>query len=187
MSTLEDLEAPPRPTRHWCLFQGSRRAYAVGLESVAEVVELERLVRLPHSPPRVLGLCTLRREVLPVIGLDRDDGASPEPTGMRPVLILRTSRGTWAVQVAGEGTAVGEGALEGPCPPPEPRAPWLTFLGTVRRGETVYAVIDPETTWKHVREGVETHYAGLWTDATEARHGTAAPTPDAVTTARGGP
>jgi hypothetical protein len=187
MSTLEDLEAPPRPTRHWCLFQGSRRAYAVGLESVEEVVELERLVRLPHSPPRVLGLCTLRREVLPVIGLDRDDGASPEPTGMRPVLILRTSRGTWAVQVAGEGTAVGEGALEGPCPPPEPRAPWLTFLGTVRRGETVYAVIDPETTWKHVREGVETHYAGLWTDATEARHGTAAPTPDAVTTARGGP
>jgi hypothetical protein len=123
-----------------------------------------------------------------VIGLDEDDGASPEPKEKGAVLILRTSRGHWAVQMAEDGTAVGDGALEGPCPPLDPRVPWLTFLGTVRRGATVYAVIDPETTWKHVREGVETHYAGLWNSATEARHGTAAPPPDATeaTATRGG-
>jgi len=134
-----------------------------------EVVECERLVRLPHSPPRVLGLCTLRRELLPVIGLERDDEpGSDRATGKRLLLVLRTSRGTWAVPVAGEGTAVAQGAIDDPCPAPDTGAPWLTFLGTVRRGETVHAAIDLEATWSRVRDGVETYYAGGWFDASAA-------------------
>ena len=166
MSTCYELETSARPTRPWCLFRGLRRAYAVGLESVVEVVDCERLVQLPHSPPRVLGLCMLRRELLPVIGLDRgEEPGSDKTTGRQLVLVLRTGRGTWAVPVAGEGTAVTQATLDEPCPPPDTGSPWLTFLGTVRRGETVHAAIDLETTWAHVRDGVATYHAGGWLDA----------------------
>src|SRR5438874_1226602 len=78
---LDEPEPPPQPPRAWCLFRCGRATLAVGLEAVAEVVEVERLVVLPHSPPRVLGLCALRREVIPVIGLvdPGDEPAGPGP------------------------------------------------------------------------------------------------------------
>ncbi len=65
-------------------------AFAVGLEAVAEVVEVERLVRLPQSPPHVLGLCALRRDVIPVVAVQR---TAAEPSSRFLVLILRTSQG----------------------------------------------------------------------------------------------
>jgi hypothetical protein len=53
----------------------------------------------------------------------------------------------------------------------------------VQRGGTLHRVIEPEATWKHVREGVETYYAGHWVDTTPARD---APDPAAAErTARG--
>ncbi|MFO0909563.1 MAG: chemotaxis protein CheW [Isosphaeraceae bacterium] len=165
MNTLNHVDASVRPSRPWCLFQVAGKTYAIGLESVVEVVEIERLVRFPHSPPRVLGLCTLRREVLPVVGLDPSETADRlEGGGQRLVLILRTSQGNWAIQVSAEGTSVAEGVLEGPSPLPGSNAPWLTFQGFVRRGETSCPVIDPEAMWKHVRGGVESYYAGRWVD-----------------------
>ena len=155
MPGLGEIQSPPPTTRPWCLFQSGPRAYAIGLESVAEVVGVERLVRLPHSPPRVVGLCTLRREVMPVIrfGLEVRSGS-----GGHTLLVLRSGQGPWALEVSSEGTTVAEDALEGIPPEPDPDCPGTTFLGTVRRGETTYAVIDPEATWRGVRAEVETWY-----------------------------
>ena len=155
MPGLDEIQATPRPTRPWCLFQSGPRAYAIGLESVAEVVEVEKLVRLPQSPPRVVGLCTLRREVMPVIGLGpglRSDA------GRHTLLILRTGHGPWALEVSSEGTTVAEDSLDGTPSDPDPDSPGTAFLGTIRRGETAYAVIDPEATWRGVRAEVETWY-----------------------------
>ena len=78
----------------WCLFRSGARPYAVRLDAVAEIVDADGLVRLPLSPPRVLGLFTLRRDVVPVLrmaeGQDDDPGG---PDTKLVVLILRTEGG----------------------------------------------------------------------------------------------
>jgi chemotaxis signal transduction protein len=155
-----------RPTRRpWCLFLSGTGLYAVALDAVAEVVEVERLVGLPQSPPQVLGLCTLRREVIPVIELDRsarDRGAQGVGSGLT-VLVLKTGRGRWALHVNSQGTTVVEDDLGDP-PPVSDHAdgPSLAISGTVRRGDEVYSVIDPEATWKFVRQRVEDWYSNHW-------------------------
>lgn len=149
-----------RATRPWCLFRCGNSAYALGLESVAEVVEIERLVGLPQSPPRVLGLCTLRRDMVPVIGLERQEGpplSERSPASRLLVLILRTPRGTWAVRINDEGTCVAEEPLDDPRPGDDDDGP--VYLGTVRHDGKSYAVIDPEATWRKVRRGVEGSYS----------------------------
>jgi purine-binding chemotaxis protein CheW len=137
----------------------------VALEAVMEVVEVERLVCLPQSPPQVLGLCTLRREVIPVIELDRSarDGKTQGAGSKLTVLILRTGRGRWGFPVNSEGTTVAEEEL-GEKPPAglHVDGPSLGIMGAVRRGEKVYCVIDPEATWRFVRERVEDWYSNHW-------------------------
>jgi purine-binding chemotaxis protein CheW len=147
--------AARRAAPSWCLFRCGHAPFAVRLESVAEVVEIERLVRLPQGPPRVLGLCALRREVIPVVTLEEATHA-PAPTAKTTVLILRTSRGTWGVRIDGLGTVVADGTLE-----PEGRVEdgsGGTFLGTVRRDGLAHAVIDPEATWRDLRQAADDWY-----------------------------
>jgi purine-binding chemotaxis protein CheW len=129
---------------------------------VAEVVEPERLVDLPLRSPGVLGLCTLRREVLPVIDLEETGSevpASASPT-RRLVLVLRTSHGAWGVRIDPEGTVV---AHEAPLAlPPSENESGPVVVATVRRGESSHAVIDPEATWRKLRRGVEDFYLALF-------------------------
>jgi chemotaxis signal transduction protein len=138
---------------------------------VAEVVEFERLVRLPQGPPRVLGLCSLRREVIPVIDLNplgsEPDG--PDPHSVCLALILRTSRGLWAIRVNREGTAVAREPLEEPAAPAL-EGSGLVCVGSIRRGDAWHAVIDPEATWRSVRADVEGWYCDhLGRDTTAKR------------------
>ena len=160
MDPTDPAAAPPptpSPPRAWCCFRCGPASYAVGLDSVAEVVEVERLVRLPHTPPRVLGLCALRRDVVPVVALDRpESGTAGAGPGTLLVLILRHPQGAWGVRIDGEGTVVAEGPLDSAVPDADGSG--LTFLGTVRPEETAYAAIDPEASWRELRRGVEVWY-----------------------------
>jgi purine-binding chemotaxis protein CheW len=166
-------DLPRTPTRPWCLFRCGRAAYAVGLEAVAEVVEVERLVRLPQSPPHVLGLCALRREVIPVVALDRPEGGPAAAFGKLPVLIVRTARGQWGVRIDAEGTAVAEEPLD-PAGPADDGS-GAAFVGTVRRDDTSYAALDPEATWSGLRRGIDEWYGG--TPVRDAPAGADAPSP----------
>jgi chemotaxis signal transduction protein len=174
--TADDTsEAPTTPTRPWCLFRTGGRgrggAFAVGLESVAEVVEVERLVGMPHSPPRVLGLCPLRRELIPAISLDDPDGGggpSPAPSNPSPhagrgkmvMLILRSTQGAWAVRIAPEGTEIVDEPLDAVEAAGTGTGP--TLLGVIRRDGAAHAVIDAEETWRNVRAGVTSWYTDHW-------------------------
>ena len=159
--TVQETNSTPSSKRPWCLFQSGTSAYAVRLETVAEVVEVERLVRVPLAPPRIVGLCTLRRDVIPVVELGE---SALEPSAdlfctKTIVLMLRTTRGIWGVRVNAEGTMVTEenmdefAASENP-----PGQPTGTRLATLRNGTVLYNVIDPETTWHDVRGSVESWY-----------------------------
>src|SRR4051794_7843998 len=139
----------------WCLLHSGARPYAVRLDAVAEIVDADGLVRLPLCPPRVLGLFTLRRDVVPVIrmaeGQDQDRGGLD---ARLVVLILRTEGGVWGIRVD-RGTTVGvEETLNDPGGPPStedgPGGP-----RTVVRGGTTFAVVDPEPAWREVRATIE--------------------------------
>jgi len=166
--TTELLEAPivstrTRPKRPMCLFQSGSEAYAVSLEKVAEVVEVERLVRVPHSPPRIIALCTLRREVIPVVDLNDSPSATEtaELSTKTIVLLLRTSRGIWGVPVSAEGTIVSEESMDEPGLGNR-ATPRGSRIGTLRKGSTTYNVIDPEATWHEIRRSVEAWYHDQW-------------------------
>jgi purine-binding chemotaxis protein CheW len=132
----------------------------VALAAVAEVVEAEQLVRLPLCSPRVLGLCTYRRDLLPVIALGHAPAAARNTADARPVvLILRSEHGSWGVQVDRGVTIVAQGPMDetgslsaGP--------DGAVVIGTIMRGEVIHSVIDTEATWRAVREAVEGWYKG---------------------------
>lgn len=147
----------------WCLFRIESRPYAVGLEGVAAIVEAEGLVRLPLGAPRVLGLCTFHRDVVPVIALDPATGPAPDRARSDPrplVLILRTEPGTWGLRIDRGGTIVAEAPLEDPGTP-RPAAPGgPALIGAVRFGQATHAVLDPESTWRHLRDALQGWFRG---------------------------
>lgn len=155
MSSYPSTPQRTPPTRPWCCFRSGARTYAVDLKAVVEVIETEELVRLPRSPAVILGLCTFRRDVVPVVRLsDKADGEAGGH-GRINVLILRTEQGLWGLRIDRSGTAVTEDVLheEPVSTGGESLAPVL--LGVLRRGETVSAVIDPEPTWQRLRAAIE--------------------------------
>ena len=142
----------------WCLFQSGARPYAVRLDAVAEIVDADGLIRLPMGPPRVLGLFTLRRDVVPVLRMaEGQDGDPGGPDTKLVVLILRTEGGVWGIRVD-RGTTVGveETLIDPDAPPPSgvgPEGP-----RTIVRGGTAFAVVDPESAWREVRATIEGSY-----------------------------
>jgi purine-binding chemotaxis protein CheW len=147
----------------WCLFAIEGRPYAVALAAVAEVVEAEQLVRLPLCSPRVLGLCTYRRDLLPVIALGPGPAAGTATGAANRrliVLILRNEHGTWGIQVDRGVAIVNQGPMdEAGAYPAGPDG--AAVIGTITRGEAIHAVIDAEATWRNVREAIECGYKGV--------------------------
>ncbi len=166
----------PRASRAWCMFRIGTRAYAIGLEAVAEIIEAGGLVRLPLSPPCVLGLCTFRRDVVPVVRLVEEPADAPGGDDARQtILILRTEQGTWGVKIERGGTVVVESPLDDSVAlTAEPAG--LAFLGAIRREGVTYPAIDPERTWRRLREAVERGY-GSPHDRPAARPGETASRP----------
>jgi chemotaxis signal transduction protein len=164
---------------HWfCLFREDGVPMAVPLESVAEVLKTERLVRLPWSPPRVVGLCPYHREVVPVVSMGVPAGGagegiasgpgpthgadgSPEGPGIdagarHVVLILRTEQGTWGVRADAENTIVSRESPDSH--PPTADGSGRVLLGSIRRAATSYDVLDAEATWRELRSAVARWY-----------------------------
>lgn len=146
----------------WCLVRIDERPFAVALNAVAEIVEAEALVRLALCPPRVLGLCAYRRDLLPVIALF-DRPTAPRPPGKGDeralILILHGAHGSWGIRIDRGGADVAEGTLEerGAIPDGD-RGPII--IGSITRAGTTHAVIDTEATWRNVRHELDLWYKG---------------------------
>jgi purine-binding chemotaxis protein CheW len=144
----------------WCLVRIDTRPFAFALHAVAEIVEADEFVGLALCSPRVLGLCTYRRDLLPVIGFSEGQPAASGPAVGRPVvMIVRSEHGTWGIRIDRGGTAVAEGPLDdrgattvGPG--------GAVVIGSITRGETTHAAIDAEATWRNIRDAIERWYKG---------------------------
>jgi chemotaxis signal transduction protein len=158
----------------FCLFRGDAGPMAVPAESVAEVLEIDRLVRLAWSPPQVTGLCPFRREVIPVVrltsssrGAGTDSPGEPvTPTAAEPLaetphdgdhvrsvlLILKAGRSAWGVRSESAWTIMSR-----ECPeyhPPRPDWDGPVLVGTILRGGVRYGVLDIEATWHGLRSAI---------------------------------
>lgn len=164
-----------------CLFRGDAGPMAVPAESVAEVLEIDRLVRLAWSPPQVAGLCPFHREVIPVvrlvasprsIGVDPQgepeestlagppDTASPDAAHARSILlILKGARGAWGIR-----SDSGWTIMSRECPeyhPPRPDGDGPVLVGSVLRAGIRYGVLDPEATWLGLRSAIGHWYGRI--------------------------
>ena len=112
---MSDFEHPqePRKPRPWLCFRVGPQPYAVPLESAAEIIEVEGLVRLPLCPPGIVGYCLYRRDLVPVVALTDSPGPDFGALATHLVIaILRTSQGTWGFAIDREGEFVAEDVLD---------------------------------------------------------------------------
>lgn len=129
---------------HWCLFWSRAQPCAVPLQWVAEIIRDVRLTRLPLGPSPLVGLCALRRDVIPVFGLATPDGAAGQdrPAGPTSVLVLRGGSGVWGYVVDDQGIELVS------APPSSVPAGDFTWEGTT------YSVVDPMASWSGLRSQV---------------------------------
>ncbi|QDV35814.1 chemotaxis protein CheW [Tautonia plasticadhaerens] len=156
------MDEPPegRPSRAYCLFLSESRPLGVPLDAVAEVMEAGRLVRLPLCPGQVVGLCTYRGKIVPVVRPGDEGGGPPGggEGGGRAVLILRTGRGLWGLSIDRGGVSV-EVAGEGPAGEGPPIGRGFVASGSVGRRGTSHAVLDPDRSWRGVKTEIDQWYA----------------------------
>jgi chemotaxis signal transduction protein len=192
-----------RPSRAFCLFQSESRPLGVVLDVVAEVMEAGRLVWLPLCPRQVVGLCTYRSKIVPVIRPGAPD--RPPAIGLggggreRAVMILRTGNGLWGLSIDRGGVTV-EVARESPAGGGGQGALARGFVasGTVDREGRSHAILDHDRTWRALKTEIDHWYAdalgsdgsGLPSVSTSAsasgRFGAIA-SPEAMQTRRGEP
>ena len=77
--------ASPDGGRHLTVVVGGQ-SVALSGDAVREVLRRPRLTRVPHGPPGLVGVCTLRGAVLPVVSLARLMGEEPGEEGRVVVL-----------------------------------------------------------------------------------------------------
>ncbi len=146
-----------RPTA-WCLFESASRLWAIPLENVAEIIAVDRLVRMPLCPPDLLGLCTLRREAIPVFWPVHDGSSAGVLSPSHVVLILRVAQGLWGIPVLREGTVVHED--DQPLGPANATGPEGSEADgdAIVRGKLTYRILDPEAAWHEARRSIERWY-----------------------------
>jgi chemotaxis signal transduction protein len=188
--------ATSEPTTWFCLFRCAAGPIAISLESVAEVLETDRVVRLAWSPPQVIGLCTYHQEVVPVVRLepppqsdldhiqaDHNPEASAErskeKTGLGDasryvVLMMKSEHGAWGIRVDSQSTLMSREIPEYHAPEMCAHGPVL--IGNVRRAETCYRILDAEATWRGLRS-VLVRWSGLISEFSDSssRHSTEHP------------
>lgn len=142
----------------WCLFTDGGRGFTVPLSAVREVVAVDRLLRVPLSPPGIVGMFLSRRDLIPVA---RAGGPPPTTREGVTVLVLQTGDAVWGLMADPGTTRVEKEPPEDSGPGPgdadDPRgAPGAS--GWHARGGTLYTALDPGRAWLSVRNMITDFY-----------------------------
>jgi chemotaxis signal transduction protein len=93
-AAARDAIAPARAQRELLVFSLDGAAYALPIERVREIVRLRTLTPMPHVPPAVLGVLSLRGEIVQVIDARRRIGLpSAEPGRASRVIVMTGEHG----------------------------------------------------------------------------------------------
>jgi purine-binding chemotaxis protein CheW len=159
-----------------CLFRSGSLPLAVAVEEVAEIVEIDALVRISCCPPRIAGLCLYHRQVVPVVVFGHGHGlagaAAPQKrnpsTGTGDaVLIMQTDQGLWGIKIDREGTVL---TSERPARhEAKPEQSGIVSVGLINEGKVDHALLDAEATWRNLREAVLVWYGQLGTGGSLSR------------------
>jgi chemotaxis signal transduction protein len=160
----------------YCLFHCGSQPFAVALASVAEIAEVDALVRVGLCPPLITGLCPLHRQVVPVVSLGQDPSRTaplvPEQSGSAKapkeiVLIVQTGQGRWGILIDREGTSIRTQRptrLE-----PKDEHDGVVIEGQIDHQGVVHALLDAESTWRGLRARVVHWYTHLDESSTSPR------------------
>jgi CheW-like domain len=157
----------------FCLVRCDSRPLAVAVDNVAEVLELDSLVRISLCPPQIAGLCAYHRQVVPVAAPPGDPSTlmqeSPEtrPSGKacrESVLILQTDQGFWGLKIDPGGTTIV--AARPSRHEPVEESDGTVTVGLIRHGGTDHALLDAAATWRGLREIVVNWYVQIRESAT---------------------
>jgi chemotaxis signal transduction protein len=149
----------------YCLFHHKTDRYALAVETVAEIIEIPPLVRIGLCPPVILGLCPFHREVVPVVALEATSGRkeavlsaqlSGRGKAREAVLIVQSSQGAWGITVEREGTLIV--LLRATRHEPRRSEGGAVTMGLIHHEDAPFALIDPEATWRCLREAVSDWY-----------------------------
>lgn len=84
----------------YLLFPLSGEMYGVGIESVVNIVEMQKITAVPDVPPYIKGLINLRGNILPVVDLRLRFNLPPREYDDRTcIVVLRSQEKTFGVIV----------------------------------------------------------------------------------------
>jgi purine-binding chemotaxis protein CheW len=150
----------------YCLFRCGALPLALPVADVAEIVEVDSLVRISFCPPRVAGLCPHHRQVVPVVALGPTGLVANPTSAEKPVpstqsrsavLVLQTEQGLWGIKIDREGTVI---SSDRPARhEPKKDVAGVVTVGLIRHGELDHALLDAGLTWNALRESVSRWYS----------------------------
>ncbi len=150
----------------FCLFRCGSLPFAVAVANVAEIAEVDALVRIGLCPPRIAGLCPYHRQVVPVVSLGQDPSRSAVPAAearksgkaaREVVLIVQTGQGMWGILIDREGTSI---TTQRPSRhEPKDEGDGGVTVGRIDHEGVVHSLLDAESTWRGLRALVVNWYA----------------------------
>ncbi len=150
----------------FCLFHCDSLPLAVAVANVAEIAEVDALVRISLCPPRVAGLCPYHRQVVPVVTLAQSPSqAAPSTTDQRGsgvgtrqvVLIVQTGQGLWGILIDRENTML---TTERPSRhQPRDEGDGIVSEGRIEHQGVTHILLNAESTWNALRALVVNWYA----------------------------
>jgi purine-binding chemotaxis protein CheW len=117
--------------------------YALPIERVREIVRLSPITKVPRAPELVLGVVSLRGEIVQVLDLRRALGAAlAAPTRRSRIVVLNGEAGEiagWLVDAVSEVMRVPDAAL---APPPGDAGDLVSSICV--RGDRFVSVLEPD-------------------------------------------
>jgi purine-binding chemotaxis protein CheW len=123
--------------------------YALPIERVREIVRLRPITRMPRVPELVLGVISLRGEIVQVLELRQRLGASSVPPPPRArIVVMRGDEGPVAGLLVDAVTEVLRVPVDELRDPPGDAADFVRSI--CRRGARFVSVLDPDSVMQHV-------------------------------------
>ena len=152
----------------YCVFRADDAEYAVSAELVREVADLVPIVPVPEAPPMLVGMCHLRTEFIPVLGVNSLIGAGQSHLrDASCLLVIDSEDGPWALIIQRaltlEVLEVGDTDAQGD---------WDNVsrmtLGTATYRDRVVRVLDASRMYRIAAETLEVQWSSLREAGAEA-------------------